>query len=297
MSLLNIDWYISNFDNLSFDEYSRGLEWCYQTIKVNLNPESLTECLQKRVIIHEEQEQLLHELEVYQGIEPNLNVEEKQLFTLYGFYAEKRDFFLLTGRFIVPIRSATGVLISMVGWYADLKKYVTIPTRYFRKDVDWFNIDDAMQLSLEGYNGLVIVVEGIFDALSLRACGLPVIATMGATVEAVKGQCLNLFSKVIMFADADDAGARAVQRWTVPDNTTKILMRLRVEIDIEEEVLEQVLDPLTQTYSTQNVKKLVTRKIKLKDPDDLVRYYGVQNVREILLTIAQSNARIEYIKG
>lgn len=294
--MLNVSWYCTNFNDLTYLQYVQGLEWCYDKIKANMNPESINTCVTKRSIFHAEQVAVLEELEVYQGVEPPMTLDEKELFKLYGFYAEKKDFFLLTNRFIVPIRSATGDLISLVGWYPDLKKYVTIPTRYFRKDIDWFNIDNAMQLSLDNYNGLIYVVEGIYDALSLRACGLPVIATMGATVENVKGQLLTLFNKVVMFADADEAGARALKRWTVPDNTTKILMRLKIDLEVREKQVKQVLDPLTQTYKSQEVEVDVTKRIKLKDPDDLVRYYGVQNVRDLLLQVATSRNRIEYIE-
>ena len=110
-----------------------------------------------------------------------------------------KDNFLLAERFIVPITDISGRLSALVGYYPDYKKYITTPSPFFSKEEMFFNFHDAYQLSWKEFGGFVILVEGIFDCLSLKAIGLPVIATMGATVSKTKGELLKFFKKVLNF--------------------------------------------------------------------------------------------------
>lgn len=299
---VNIDWYVDNFNQLDYDEYTIGLTYCYERIIESStfdgdNTESIQLLTELRPLIQAEQQQTASELNIVQAEEPEyINNFEKKLFQLYGFYASKRDFFLLKKRFVVPIYATDGKLISLVGWFPDLKKYVTIPTRYFNKKLDWFNLDQALPLSLNNFNGLIYIVEGIFDAISLRSIGLPAIATMGSTVEVVKGEVLKLFNKVIMFADNDEAGLRAINRWKIPSNTTKIIMHADIHLDVEKQVKEEVFDPVTQTYSKVDKTIIEQMKVELKDPDDLVTYLQPQGVRELLLNLAASTKTLEFIE-
>lgn len=293
--------YLESFDILTFDEYTAGLEQCYQYIKQFFDYDSLQEITNLRPLLKTEQQDLIQELEIYKTKAPVVKTDADtvmlKLLEAYGFYS-KNGYFLLTDRFVVPIRNATGHLISLVGWYKDIKKYVTIPTRYFDKKLDWFNIESGMDLSLSTYGGTIIVVEGIFDALSLRAAGLPAIATMGSTVEHIKGATLKLFDKVIMFADADDVGQSAVNRWSMPENTTKVLLRLTLEIELPEIKQVKIYNEETKLYETQTQKVITKKKIHLKDPDDLVTYApSTQWVFEVLTQIKASTNRIEYIQN
>lgn len=290
--------YLEDFDLLSFEDYTTGLELCYSYIKEFFDPESIHEITALRPLLQQSQQDLIQELEIYKADTPKAGIQEPiiKLLHNYGFYSQ-RGYFLLKGRYVVPIRNASGRLISLVGWFKDIKKYVTIPTRYFDKKLDWFNIDDAMDLSLSELNGVVFIVEGIFDALSLRSIGVPAIATMGSTVEHIKGATLKLFNKVVMFADADDVGNSAVNRWSVPDDTTKVLMRLSVDLQLNETKTEKVYNSETHLYETKTTVTPIIKHKKLKDPDDLVTYTGdPQGLYQVLLSIADSKNRIEYLQ-
>lgn len=189
-----------------------------------------------------------------------------------GFITSKTQRFLLEDRFIVPIRSISGDLISLVGYYNDMKKYITVPTPFFSKEAMFFNIDHAYKFSWANFDGLVFLVEGIFDCLSLRAIGLPAIATMGSDVTRVKKEILKLFSKVVYIPDGDKVGRRALNRydrrygWKVPETATGIRLIGNAQLGETE--------------------------LKVKDIDNLVSWYEAEDVREILLQLAESNEDI-----
>ena len=157
--------------------------------------------------------------------------------------------------------------------YNDQRKYITLATNFFSKEVMFLNYRQAYDLSWSEYNGLVILVEGVFDCLALRSIGLPAIATMGSTVSKTKGELLKFFSKVLAIPDDDTVGRRALHRrnkygWKVPDNTTFIkfiggIMRFNGNI------------------------------LHCKDMDNFVSWYEANDVREILLSFRDSKEEIE----
>lgn len=185
----------------------------------------------------------------------------------------KNDNFLLSDRFVIPVYGVNGDLVTLIGYYPDKRKYITIPTPYFAKECLFFNFKDAYELSWSEYGGFVILVEGIFDCLSLRSIGLPVIATMGATVSNMKCELLKLFNKVLAVPDCDKTGRKALNRyskygWKVPYNTTML--------------------KFTGTYCEFDGNKLFC-----KDMDNFVSWYEPDDVREILLGYRDSKEEIE----
>lgn len=182
----------------------------------------------------------------------------------------ENDFFLLESRYIIPVRDINGGIVALVGWFPDYKKYITTPSMFFAKEHLFYNIDEAYRLSWEKYDGKVFLVEGMFDAMSLRVLGLPVIGTMGVTVGEPKSEQLKLFKKVIAIPDGDKAGKRALNRydkkygWKVPLNTTFIKIK---EGELQTE------------YGS----------LHIKDIDNIVSYYEHDSVRDLLLEIAESN--------
>lgn len=182
----------------------------------------------------------------------------------------ENEYFLLDSRYIIPIKDITGGIVALVGWYPDVKKYITTPSMFFAKEHLFYNIDEAYRLSWEKFDGKVFLVEGMFDAISLRVLGLPVIGTMGVTVGLPKSEQLKLFKKVIAIPDGDKAGKRALNRydkkygWQVPLNTTFVKIK---EGELQTE------------YGTLHVK----------DIDNIVSYYEHDSVRDMLLEIADSN--------
>lgn len=196
----------------------------------------------------------------------------KEFSSELGFYSQKGNL-LLNGRYIIPVQSVNGDLVSLIGYYPDFKKYITLATPFFSKECMFFNFKQAYELSWGSYNGFVIVVEGIFDCLSLRAAGLPCMATMGASVSSIKGELLKLFRKVLGIPDDDTTGRKALNRygkngWRVPSNTTMLKF-------------------------SGGVVDFGTQKLHCKDMDNFVTWYDLDDVREILLDFQSCTEEIE----
>ena len=188
----------------------------------------------------------------------------------------KNDYFILNGRFLIPVEDISGNLISLIGFFPDKRKYITLSTPFFSKEVLFFNFRQAYDLSWKEYDGLVFLVEGIFDCLALRSIGLPAIATMGSTVSKTKGELLKLFKRVLAIPDDDETGKKALNRysrygWQVPDNTTFIKFQ--------------------GGYQVFNGNRL-----HCKDMDNFVSWYEPDDVREILLSYRGSKEDIEELK-
>lgn len=187
------------------------------------------------------------------------------------------DMYLLDGRYVIEVYSPSGDLITLIGYYPDYKKYITLPTRCFSKELLFFNIDNALELSWTKYNGLVFLVEGIFDCLSLRAIGLPAVATMGNNVEQVKFQILKLFKRVVYIPDNDKTGRRALDRndirhgWKVPFNAVGLKLQGSYKMDDGEEIF-------------------------VKDIDRAIALYDAQSLRDLLLDLASSHNEIEVLQ-
>lgn len=134
--------------------------------------------------------------------------------------------YLLRGRYAIPIRDIGNQVTAIVGWYPDSRKYITTPTYGFNKDGQFFNIEcyvksmtgdfpkyvDETGKELENCEGLVYLVEGIFDTLSLRALGFPALGNMGLDMSLLKTEILTRFGKVIAIPDNDKAG-RSTNRY------------------------------------------------------------------------------------
>lgn len=175
----------------------------------------------------------------------------------------KKGNFLLDSRYIIPVYDVAGNLSALIGYYPDAKKYITTPSPYFSKEGQMFNFRQAYELSWREYDGLVFVVEGIFDCLSLRSIGLPAIGCMGATLSREKGELLKLFRKCIAIPDDDEVGRKSLNRyskrgWKVPENT--IFLRFK-----------------------GGFCQIGEEKLHVKDMDDFVSWYDVNDVRACLL--------------
>lgn len=256
-----------------YREYSEELEKAFTTIRGYYVESSIDELCTLRGYISDIYKDLFSEMGI--GCPEISDVEVLGEYRSYLGLTSKKDNFLLNYRYVVPIRDISGRLVAMVGWYPDIKKYITTPSMFFAKESLFFNIDHAYKLSWERYDGLVFLVEGIFDCLSLRALGLPAIATMGVTVGAPKSEQLSLFRKVIAIPDNDKAGKRALNRldakygWKVPPTTT--FLRIKGELKTE------------------------LGSLKVKDIDNLVSYFDEDDVRELLLSFADSKEELEEI--
>lgn len=151
-------------------------------------------------------------------VSPKTTNEELNLFGLVNSDGS----YFLSGRYVVPIRDIAGRVTALVGWYPDVKKYLTTTTIGFSKSGQFFNMEcfsksfdgDYAKYKDEETNevleskGLVYLVEGIFDTLSLRSLNLPALGNMGLDMSLVKSEILTRFNKVIAIPDNDRAGMR-----------------------------------------------------------------------------------------
>lgn len=183
------------------------------------------------------------------------------------------DNYLLEDRFVIPVPSASGDLLTLIGYYPDYSKYITLPTRCFSKNILFFNIDHALKVSWQTYGGIVFLVEGIFDALSLRSLGLPAIATMGNNVGLVKAELLKVFRKVVYIPDNDATGRKELDRndkkhgWRVPFNATGVKLK--------------------GCYDNDGIT------IPIKDIDKAVSLYDAESLVDLLLGFAESKEEYE----
>jgi DNA primase len=232
-----------------------------------------------------EQEQMLADLNIFR-CEADLGWILENCSLTQGDLAEigslnKSGKFLLTGRYIIPVYDLQGNLVTLIGYFKDIKKYITLPTLFFSKEIMFFNIESAFKLSFEEFGGTVFLVEGIFDCLSLRALGLPAIATMGAVVGDAKKLLLEQFNKVVYIPDNDITGRKGLdlQRgWKVPKNAVGV--KLSGSLDFNEMAENE------EGYDKEKI-------IKIKDVDDLIKFCDGEDIRNIMLEFAKSTERIE----
>lgn len=260
----------------TYQAHSKFLTEAYENIKSKFSDTYVDELMKMRGYISDSMRNLIKEMKLgYCDFSPSELYElnnENNLGKELGLITSK-DNFLLANRFIIPVYDLGNNLVSLIGYYRDKKKYITIPAPFFAKEALFFNFKQAYDLSYKEYDGIVIVVEGIFDCLSLRSIGLPCIATMGATVSAMKCELLKLFKKVIAIPDADATGRKGLdihKGWQLPSTATRICLKLS-PIQIHGET------------------------IKLKDIDDLVKLFDEEDIKAMILEAASSNSALEYL--
>lgn len=154
----------------------------------------------------------------------------------------KEGNFLLMGRFIFPVKDMLGNIIALIGWYPDDKKYITTPSKLFSKQGLFFGME---QLKSTGIGRDYFVVEGIFDSISVRAAGYNCVALMGITISNYTEVLYSLFKRVVGIPDNDAEGRKVItgDKWRLPYNG-----------------------------------KYLRWKGKLKDIDDMLKYYDMSEI-------------------
>lgn len=251
-----------------YNKCSEELERVYGVLRGKFNTTYPEELAMLRGYVQEHQINLIREMKLgYCDVEDLTELGDMR--DELGLV--KKDWFLLNGRHIVPVYDYKGKLISLIGYFNDEKKYITLPTPFFSKSNLFFNFKQAYELSWEKFNGVVFLVEGIFDCLSLRSIGLPAIATMGASVKETKEIILRCFKRVVAIPDDDKTGRKAIGQygWCVPTNTIMVKFM-------------------------GGVVEIAGEKRKCKDIDNFVSWYDKQDVINILMEISESkNSREE----
>lgn len=257
-----------------YNKCCKELQEKYEFMQTLFNDTYVDELCNMRGYVDEDQKNLIKEMRLgYCEIEDSELLGDMR--SELGLVSRK-DNFLLPNRFIIPMYDVAGNLSALIGYYSDFKKYITTPSPFFSKECQFFNFKQAYELSWKEYNGFVILVEGIFDCLSLRSIGLPAIATMGSSVSKTKGELLKLFKKVLAIPDDDDTGRKALNRysrfgWKVPDNTTFLKF-------------------------DGGYLNFGGNLLHCKDMDNFVSWYEADDVRDTLLSFYDSKEDIEELK-
>ena len=176
--------------------------------------------------------------------------------------------FLLTNRYMFPVKDMLGNILAFIGWYPDEKRYITTPSELFMKDCLFFGLD---QLSNTGINKKYILVEGIFDSISVRSIGYNCIAQMGSSTSPQKEVLYGLFSRLLGIPDADKTGREVVSKdkWRLPANSSYVVWY-------------------------QNREKIIKvgQEKGVKDIDDLIKLYGADYARELIDDAMQDRERV-----
>lgn len=155
--------------------------------------------------------------------------------------------FLLAGRYIFPVYDMIGNITALIGWYPDSKKYITTPSKLFSKSCLFYGME---QLSTTGINKKYVLVEGIFDSLSVRSLGIPCIAQMGIDTTRYKSAMYSLFSSLLAIPDNDYEGRDVINydKWSLPSNSRYFKWTGDNSKDI---------DKLCNSYDGEDVRELL----------------------------------------
>lgn len=169
--------------------------------------------------------------------------------------------FLLRGRYIFPVRDMIGNVVALIGWYPDEKRYITTPSALFSKSGMFYGME---QLGVTGLGKKYFLVEGIFDALSLRAMGYNAVAQMGINSSSVKKVLYGLFDKLVGIPDVDSQGRKVILKnsWELPHGSSYL------------------------TWVDENSKGTI------KDIDALCRVYEEGIMRDILDEVLLDTTRV-----
>lgn len=114
-------------------------------------------------------------------------------------YSDKRD--MVT----IPVHSPDGMCVGFVGRSVEGKEFKNSPK--LPKSKTLFNLNRVKT------SRTVYVVESSFDAIRLDQCGMPAVATLGASVNGTQIDLLQkYFNDVIVIADNDEAGGNMKDR-------------------------------------------------------------------------------------
>lgn len=148
-----------------------------------------------------------------------------------GLYSSEGKF-LLTTRFIFPVKDMLGNIIALIGWFPDEKKYITTPSRLFSKQGIFFGME---QLSETGIGKKYFLVEGIFDCISIRSLGFNCVALMGISANNNSKVLYTLFSRLVAIPDNDKQGRKVIENdlWGIPTNASYLRWKNNVK-DIDD---------------------------------------------------------------
>ena len=163
--------------------------------------------------------------------------------------------FLLSKRFIFPVKDMLGNTIALIGWFPDDKKYITTPSKLFSKNCLFYGME---QLAVTGIGKPYFLCEGIFDRLSILSLGLPAVSQMGIVSSRVKFVLYSLFSRLVGIPDNDVQGRDVLwnDKWSLPSNSSYFRWTGDDSKDI---------DKLINSYEAEDVKEMLISALKNKN--------------------------------
>lgn len=119
---------------------------------------------------------------------------------------------LLTRGYLVPIYNHLGEFLFFINYNGDRDKnqkyFIVYPTatKEFLAGIRVLGLNDIKQSLSEGR---LVVTEGTFDRLRLKAQGIPAVATMGTQLTDYFKDLAKRFKVVYYIGDNDDAGNKS----------------------------------------------------------------------------------------
>ena len=131
---------------------------------------------------------------------------------VYGLY--KGEYCTMLHRIIFPIRGFNNQVVAIGGWTDESEyKYVYSPSSLWSKErYLYIQPEEFKQALIDGY---LIIVDGVFDAISLNHLGLHAGSLMGSKLSNWHQQYFKLIKHIVVIPDNDNAGlvlARKIKR-------------------------------------------------------------------------------------
>lgn len=155
-------------------------------------------------------------------------------------------------KLMFPIIDIRGNIIAFGGRVLDdsKPKYInTSDTLVYKKSEGVFSLN----LAKNDNSGQIVIVEGYMDVISLNQAGITnVVACLGTALTIQQARLLSRYAQEIVLAyDIDEAGRKATER------------AIRI-------------------FNSQNISVKVARLSGGKDPDEIIRKFGVERLRGML---------------
>lgn len=182
------------------------------------------------------------------------------------------DFFLLSDRYVLPIRDMAGNIVALVGWNNDSKKYLTTSSKYFSKNTMFYGLENiARRRAGEGIGAFI--VEGIFDRLAVESAGGLAFATMGINTDIKKRVLYSLMGRVVGIPDTDSEGSEVVvnDEWRLPSGSSYFRWTGTIDLGFGKPVSIKDIDDF----------------MKIMDPDD-----AGEMLRDVYDTVNQRVVRL-----
>lgn len=178
----------------------------------------------------------------------------------------KDPFFLLTGRYVVPIKDISGNVIALVGWAPDSLKYVTTAAEHFSKATMFFGMETLCEPRNNGMG--TWVVEGIFDRIAIESLGGRAYATMGINTDVRKNALYSMMGRIVGVPDGDTEGRKVVQQnsWELPIGSSYFRWKGFYE----------GIDPNGKPF-----------ELRIKDVDDLNKLYDHSDMKELFADVSR----------